>query len=50
VPVSIGTLSARATSTHSKTTLRQGRFGIMSAFDARLDDFQIKLLVALPAR
>ena len=33
-----------------KTTLRQGRFGIMPAFDARLDDFQIKLLVALLAR
>jgi len=33
-----------------KTTLRQGRFGIMPAFDARLDNFQIKLLVALLAR
>ena len=33
-----------------KTTLRQGHFGIMPAFDSRLDDFQIKLLVALLAR
>ena len=33
-----------------KTTLRQGHFGIMPAFDSRLDDFQIKLRVALLAR
>ena len=33
-----------------KTTLRQGRFGVMPAFDERLDDMQIKLLVALLAR
>jgi cytochrome c oxidase cbb3-type subunit 3 len=33
-----------------RTTLRQGRFGIMPAFDSRLDDFQIKLRVALLAR
>lgn len=33
-----------------KTTLREGRIGIMPAFDSRLDDFQVKLLVALLAR
>ncbi len=33
-----------------KTTLREGRFGVMPAFDERLDDFQIKLLIALLAR
>ncbi len=33
-----------------KTTLQQGRFGVMPAFNQRLDDTQIKLLVALLAR
>ncbi len=33
-----------------KTTLRNGRFGIMPAFEKRLDDTQIRLLVALLAR
>lgn len=31
-------------------TIRDGRFGIMPAFNERLDDLQIKLLVALLAR
>lgn len=33
-----------------KATLREGRFGVMPAFNERLDDLQIKLLVALLAR
>ncbi len=33
-----------------KTTLREGRFGIMPAFGDRLDDLQIKLLLALLVR
>ncbi|MCG8414772.1 MAG: cytochrome-c oxidase, cbb3-type subunit III [Pseudomonadales bacterium] len=33
-----------------KTTVREGRFGIMPAFGERLDELQIKLLVALLAR
>lgn len=33
-----------------KATLHNGRFGVMPAFDKRLDDTQIKLLVALLAR
>ena len=33
-----------------QTTLREGRFGIMPAFNDRLDDMQINLLVALLAR
>lgn len=33
-----------------QTTLRNGRFGVMPAFNQRLDDTQIKLLVALLAR
>lgn len=33
-----------------KTTLRQGRYGVMPAFNQRLDDTQIKLMVALLAR
>jgi cytochrome c oxidase cbb3-type subunit 3 len=33
-----------------KTTLHNGRFGIMPSFSKRLDDTQIKLLVALLAR
>ena len=33
-----------------KTSVRDGRFGIMPAFANRLDDLQIKLLVALLAR
>lgn len=34
----------------SKDTLTFGRFGVMPAFDQRLDDLQIKLLVALLVR
>ncbi len=33
-----------------KTTVREGRFGVMPAFNERLDDLQIKLLVALLVR
>ncbi|MFT4861989.1 MAG: cytochrome c oxidase cbb3-type subunit 3 [Pseudohongiellaceae bacterium] len=33
-----------------KATLHNGRFGVMPAFNARLDDTQIKLLVGLLAR
>ena len=33
-----------------KQTIANGRFGVMPAFDQRLDDIQIKLLVALLVR